>query len=186
MFAIVDIETTGGYAAANRITEIAIVLHNGKEMEGSYQTLVNPEMPIQKYVQRLTGITDKMVVSAPTFSTLAPQIFNLLKGRIFVAHNVGFDYSFVKLQLQQEGFNLDITKLCTIKLARKIFPNLLRYGLGNVCRELNIHNDDRHRAIGDALATSKLFELLVQYDQNNELMKMMKQAKVAAIKNIKT
>ena len=124
MFAIVDIETTGGHASANGITEIAIVLHNGKEIEGKYQTLVNPLMPIQKYVQSLTGITDEMVSKAPLFSTVAPQIYNLLKDRVFVAHNVNFDYSFVKHQLQQEGFELDIAKLCTIRLARKIFPGL--------------------------------------------------------------
>ena len=178
MFAIVDIETTGGHASANGITEIAIVLHNGKEVEGKYQTLINPQMPIQKYVQSLTGITDAMVAKAPLFSLVAPKIFNLLKDRVFVAHNVNFDYSFVKHQLQQEGFDLDIAKLCTIRLSRKIFPGLPKYGLGSLCREFDISNDDRHRAMGDALATSQLFVLLLQNDKSGELKKMMKRRTV--------
>jgi DNA polymerase-3 subunit epsilon len=178
MFAIVDIETTGGHASANGITEIAIVLHNGKEVEGRFETLVNPQMPIQKYVQSLTGITDAMVAKAPPFSSLAEKIFNLLKDRVFVAHNVNFDYSFVKHQLQQEGFVLDAAKLCTIRLSRKIFPGLPKYGLGSLCREFNISNDDRHRAMGDALATTQLFELLLQHDKTGELKKMMKRRTV--------
>lgn len=178
MFAIVDIETTGGHASANGITEIAIVLHNGKEIEGKFQTLVNPLMPIQKYVQSLTGITDAMVSEAPLFSAVAPQIYNLLKDRVFVAHNVNFDYSFVKHQLQLEGFDLDVAKLCTIRLSRKIFPGLPKYGLATVCRELNIGITDRHRAAGDALATSKLFELLMENDKSGELKKMMRKRTV--------
>ena len=174
MFAIVDIETTGGHAGANNITEIAIVLHNGFEVEGKYSTLVNPCMPIQKYVQGLTGITDAMVATAPKFEQLADNIFNLLKDRIFVAHNVNFDYSFVKLQLAQAGFELVTPKLCTIRLTKKIFPGLPKYGLGTVCRELNINVNDRHRASGDALATAELFSLLVKHDKSGELTKMVK------------
>ncbi len=174
MFAIVDIETTGGHAGANNITEIAIVLHNGQEVEGKFSTLVNPGMPIQKYVQALTGITDSMVASAPIFEHLAPNIYNLLKDRIFIAHNVNFDYSFVKHELAAAGFELTTQKLCTIRLAKKIFPNLPKYGLGTVCRELNITITDRHRATGDALATAELFGLLVKHDNSGELEKMMK------------
>ena len=174
MFAVVDIETTGGHANANNITEIAIVLHNGKEIEGKYTTLVNPCMPIQRYVQGLTGITDAMVSVAPKFDDLAENIYNLLKDRIFVAHNVNFDYSFVKHQLAQSGFNLTTNKLCTIRLTRKIFPDLPKYGLGTVCRELKIDLNDRHRAAGDAMATAHLFKLLIDNDTSGELKKMIK------------
>lgn len=174
MFAIVDIETTGGHAGANNITEIAIVLHNGQTAEGKYSTLVNPGRPIQKYVQALTGITDDMVATAPRFERLAENIFNLLKDRVFIAHNVNFDYSFVKHELAEAGFDLTTHKLCTIRLAKKIFPNLPKYGLGTVCRELNITITDRHRATGDALATAELFSLLVKHDTTGELQKMMK------------
>jgi DNA polymerase-3 subunit epsilon len=174
MFAIIDIETTGGHSTYNGITEIAIVLHNGNEVEGKFQTLVNPQMPIQRYVQSLTGITDAMVAAAPTFEKVAPQIYNLLKDRIFIAHNVNFDYAFVKQHLKEAGFEFNQPKLCTIRLSRKIFPGLPKYGLESLCRELNIPNKQRHRAAGDAIATTQLFELLLKHDQSGELSKMMK------------
>ena len=174
MFAVVDIETTGGHANANGITEIAIVLHNGKEIEGKFTTLINPCMPIQRYVQGLTGITDAMVAVAPKFDALAENIYNLLKDRIFVAHNVNFDYSFVKHHLAKAGFDLTTHKLCTIRLARKIFPDLPKYGLATVCRELKIELNDRHRAAGDAIATAHLFKMLIDNDTSGELQKMVK------------
>lgn len=174
MFAIVDIETTGGYASANGITEIAIVLHNGNEIEGKFATLINPNMPIPRYVQGLTGITDDMVATAPQFSSVAANIFNLLKDRVFVAHNVNFDYSFVKHHLGVHGFELDVPKLCTIRSSRKIFPGYRKYGLESICRELNIEISDRHRAMGDAFATTKLLELLIANDKVGDIKKMMK------------
>jgi len=174
MFAIVDIETTGGHASANGITEVAILLHNGHEVEGRFETLINPEMPIQPYVQSLTGITDNMVASAPVFGQVAEKIFNLLKNRVFVAHNVNFDYSFVRHHLLGAGYELDVQKLCTIRLSRRIFPGFRRYGLGSICSELNIPISDRHRAAGDAIATARLFELLLLNDKTGELSKLMK------------
>ena len=174
MFAIVDIETTGGQVGANNITEIAIVLYNGIEVEGKFSTLVNPCIPIQKYVQSLTGITDAMVATAPKFTQLAPNIFNLLKDRIFVAHNVSFDYPIVQQELALSGLNLNTNKLCTIKLAKKIFPGLPKYGLGTLCRELNISLKGHHRASDDALATAELFSILIRHDKSGELQKMLK------------
>jgi len=174
MFAIIDIETTGGYASANGITEIAIVLHNGKEVEGKFATLVNPNQAIPRYVQGLTGITDEMVSTAPQFSSVAENIFNLIKDRIFVAHNVNFDYSFVKWHLGKAGFELNSQKLCTIRSSRKIFPGYRKYGLESICRELDIQINDRHRAMGDAWATTKLLELLIANDKQGEITKMMK------------
>ncbi len=174
MFAIVDIETTGGQVGANNITEIAIVLYNGNEIEGKFATLVNPCLPIQKYVQTLTGITDEMVASAPLFEQLAPNIFNLLKDRIFVAHNVSFDYPIVKQQLASAGFNLGTHKICTIKYAKKIFPGLPKYGLGTLCQELNIKLKGHHRASDDALATAELFSILMRHDSTGELQRMLK------------
>lgn len=174
MFAVVDIETTGGYASANGITEIAIVLHNGHEVEGKYETLVNPNMSIPRYVQSLTGITDAMVAQAPQFAMVAPHIYNLLKDRIFVAHNVNFDYSFVKHHLQVAGYDLNVPKLCTIRSARKIFPGLPKYGLGHICQTLDISIENRHRAAGDAIATSQLLSLLIANDTSGDIAKMMK------------
>lgn len=166
-FAIVDIETTGGFPQQHGITEIAIVLHNGTEVEGKYETLVNPHQLIPPFVVNMTGITDAMVAAAPDFETVAPNIYNLLKDRVFVAHNVNFDFSFVKHHLQQAGFHLQTPKLCTIRLSRKVFPGFRKYGLGHLCRELGIGIENRHRAYGDALATSRVLDLVLQ---NNGLL----------------
>ncbi|MFY7965932.1 MAG: exonuclease domain-containing protein [Chitinophagaceae bacterium] len=177
MYAIVDIETTGGYAAQNCITEIAIILHNGTEIEGNYQTLINPERPIQKYVQGMTGITDAMVAVAPKFEEVAANIYNLLTDRIFVAHNVNFDYSFVKQHLKTAGYDIDLPKICTIKMARKFFPGLPKYGLASLCHHFNIANNARHRAYGDAKATTELLMLLLAKDKSGEMAKLGKKRK---------
>ncbi len=175
MYAIVDIETTGGHASANGITEIAIILHDGKKMEGRYSTLINPMMPIPRYVSSLTGINDAMVASAPLFEEVAENIHRLLKDRIFVAHNVNFDYSFIRHQLNAAGYPVDLRKLCTVRMGRKIFKGLQSYSLGNFCRALDIPIENRHRASGDAEATMLLFEKLLAADSGGEMQKMLKQ-----------
>jgi DNA polymerase-3 subunit epsilon len=161
VYAIVDIETTGNHANGNGITEIAIILHNGKEIDGKFQTLINPESPIPPYVSSLTGIYNYMVADAPLFSQVAANIHQLLKGRIFVAHNVNFDYSFLKSHLKDVGYDWNAKKLCTIRMAKKTFPGLKRYGLGALCDHFGIDNEQRHRATGDALATTTLFEMII-------------------------
>lgn len=161
-YAIVDIETTGGFPQQHGITEIAIVLHNGTEIEGRYETLVNPHQPIPPFIINMTGITNAMVAAAPSFAEVAPQIFNLLKNRVFVAHNVNFDFSFVKHHLQLSGFDLSVPKLCTIRLSRKVFPGLPKYGLGHLCRQLGIQIQNRHRASGDAVATTAVLDLVLK------------------------
>ena len=170
-FAIVDIETTGGFPEQHGMTEIAIVLHNGTEVEGRYETLINPHQPIPPYIANMTGISDKMVAAAPSFNEVAPHIFNLLQDRIFVAHNVNFDHSFVKHHLQKAGFQLNVSKLCTIRLARKVFPGFKKYGLGHLCRELDITITNRHRAGGDAIATAEILNLVLQ----NNGMRLIKE-----------
>lgn len=162
MYAIVDIETTGGYAANNAITEVAIVLHNGHEVEGRFQTLINPNQKIPVYISALTGITQQMVAEAPGFQQVAGQLAKLLEGRIFVAHNVNFDYSFLKHQFELAGYEFNCRKLCTVRLGRAVFPGLTSYSLGNLCRQLDIPIHDRHRAGGDATATALLFECLLK------------------------
>ncbi len=161
MFAIVDIETTGSHANGNGITEIAIILHNGKEVEGKFQTLINPQAPIPRFVSTLTGIYNHMLVNAPLFPDVAPNIYELLKGRIFVAHNVNFDYSFLRSQLKGAGYDWQARKLCTIRMVKKTFPGLRRYGLDHLCDHFGIANAQRHRAAGDAQATATLFEMVL-------------------------
>ena len=111
LYAIVDIETTGSYASGNGITEIAIAVHDGNQVINFYETLVNPHQPIPYFIQSLTGITNDMVVKAPSFKEVAGQIHELLQDKVFVAHNVNFDYSFVKHHLQDAGYTLEEKKL---------------------------------------------------------------------------
>ena len=161
MYSIVDIETTGGLAAENAITEIAILQHDGERVVKEYQTLINPRQPITPYVVRLTGISNAMVASAPVFEEVAEQVFSLLHNRIFVAHNVGFDHTYINLQLQACGLQLNTPKLCTVQMSRKFIPGMESYSLGRLCRSLGIGLEDRHRAMGDARATALLFDRLL-------------------------
>jgi len=176
MYAIVDIETTGGYASANGITEIAICIHNGKKIVDKYVTLINPGKEIPVYITALTGISNEMVENAPAFKEVAADIYHLLSGKIFVAHNVNFDYSFVRYHLASAGYELNCSKLCTVRLSRKIYPGLHSYSLGKICQHLGIENKSHHRAMGDAEATTKLFSLLLQNDNENHITKALKQS----------
>jgi DNA polymerase-3 subunit epsilon len=161
-FAVVDIETTGGMPQSHGITEIAIVIHNGVEVTGKYVTLINPRQRIPPFIVNMTGISDAMVANAPLFEEVAPEIYNLLNGRIFVAHNVSFDYSFVHYLLGKAGFQWSAPKLCTIKLSRRVFPGLAKYGLGSLTRDLGIRIEGRHRAWGDAAATAQVLTMAIQ------------------------
>ncbi|HVW96922.1 MAG TPA: exonuclease domain-containing protein [Mucilaginibacter sp.] len=175
MYAIVDIETTGGHASANGITEIAICIHNGKKVTERYSTLVNPKREIPIYISALTGITNEMVLDAPVFDDIAHDVYHLLNNKIFVAHNVNFDFSFVRHHLAASGYELQCNKLCTVRLGRKIMPGLPSYSLGKLCRHLDIQNESRHRAAGDAEATAQLFSLLLQKDVNDHISQALKQ-----------
>lgn len=175
MYAIVDIETTGGHASANGITEIAICIHNGKKVVERYSTLVNPGRDIPIYISALTGITNDMVQKAPPFEDVAHDVYHLLNNNIFVAHNVNFDFSFVRHHLAAAGYELRCNKLCTVRLGRKIMPGLPSYSLGKLCRHLNISNESRHRAAGDAEATAQLFSLLLQKDTSEHIKSALKQ-----------
>ena len=153
MYAIVDIETTGGYAAANGIIEISIKIFDGREIVEEFETLINPYQAIPKYIQAFTGITNEMVQDAPGFEEVAEKVFTYLQGNIFVAHNVNFDYSFIKSHLEYYGYSFTAKKICTVRLARQIFPGYPSYSLGNLCTSLGIDLTNRHRAGGDAAAT---------------------------------
>jgi len=173
MYAIVDIETTGGYAAANGITEISIYIFDGKKVVEKFETLINPGQPIPRYIQAFTGINDEMVAKAPKFEVVAEKIYSLLHDKIFIAHNVNFDYSFVKAHLNESGFDLNSKKLCTVRLSRKIFPGFPSYSLGNLCHSLGITINERHRAGGDTEATVKVFQLLLQNDKEQHIQKSL-------------
>jgi DNA polymerase-3 subunit epsilon len=176
MYAIVDIETTGGYAAAYGITEIAVFLHDGKKVVKHFETLIHPQQSIPRYITALTGIDNSMVANAPAFEEIAEVLFELLNDNIFIAHNVNFDYSFIKHHLKAAGFELTAKKLCTVRLGRKIFPGLPSYSLGNLCRSLELPIDNRHRAGGDAKATVKLFEHYLANGADTHIDQMLKKS----------
>ena len=174
MYAIVDIETTGGHASANGITEVAICIHDGMQITHRYSTLINPGKDIPVYIRALTGISNEMVADAPPFKQVAHEIYQLLHDKIFVAHNVNFDYSFLRYHLVESGYELNTNKLCTVRLGRKIIPGLPSYSLGKLCHSLGITNESRHRAGGDADATARLFSLLLERDTNKHISASLK------------
>jgi len=174
MYAIVDIETTGGYAENHRITEIAVYHHDGVQITDSFHTLVNPGRNIPFYITGLTGITTEMVLSAPAFHEVAPELYRRLEGKVFVAHNAHFDYSFIKKEFEQAGLNWQARKLCTVRLSRKIIPGLRSYSLGSLAESLGIKIPNRHRAGGDAEATTRIFDELLQRDRDGYILKTLK------------
>ncbi|MCL3779434.1 3'-5' exonuclease [Prolixibacteraceae bacterium JC049] len=169
MYSIIDIETTGNSALnGGKITEVAIYNHNGVEIIDSFSTLINPEINIPWYITNLTGIDNSMVADAPKFYQVAKKIVEMTAGNIFVAHNVNFDYQFIKQEFKSLGYEYNRNKLCTVQLSRKIIPGHRSYSLGKLCDDLNIKIDGRHRAAGDALATVQLFELLMKTKNESE------------------
>jgi DNA polymerase III subunit epsilon len=174
MYAIVDIETTGGYAEHHRITEIAIYHHNGIQITDSYHTLINPGRNIPHYITGLTGITGEMVGAAPSFKSVAEEVFRWLDGKVFVAHNAHFDYSFLRNEFEQAGLTWNSKKLCTVRLTRKIIPGLRSYSLGSIAASLGIVIENRHRAGGDASATVKIFDELLRRDNDCYIAKTLK------------
>lgn len=172
-YAIVDIETTGGYASDNSITEIAIRIFNGAEVIDSFGTLIKPGHNIPLYITALTGIDEDMVCDSPAFEQVADKVYSLLEGRVFVAHNVNFDYSFLKLHLEEAGYKYAAPRLCTVRMARKLKPGLGSYSLGNLCDSLGIAIENRHRAGGDVDATVTLFSKLLAWDTEGAITAML-------------
>jgi DNA polymerase III subunit epsilon len=164
VFAIIDIETCGGKFEfrKGRITEICIVRHDGLAVVDVFTTLINPECQIIPYFTKITGITNDMVADAPKFHEVAQKILELTEGCVFVAHNVSFDYSFIRDEFHSLGYTYKRETLCTVRLSRKLIPGKISYSLGHLCAALGIEIFGRHRAEGDAVATAQLFELLLR------------------------
>jgi len=158
-YAVVDVETTGGTRGwgEDRITEVAIVHVDDGIVGASYETLVNPGRPIPPRIQGFTGITDRMVASAPWFEAVAPQILDLLRGRVFVAHNARFDWGMIRRELLVAGEDApDVERLCTVRMARRLLPRLRSHGLDSLSAHYGIRIRARHRALGDAFGTAEL------------------------------
>ncbi len=173
MFAIIDIETCGGKFnyQKGRITEICIIVHDGLVVVDKFTTLINPECYISPYYTGITNITNDMVRDAPKFHEVAKKIIEMTENCVFVAHNVGFDYNFVKDEFASLGYKYQRETLCTVRLSRKLIPGRISYSLGHLCASLGIEIFGRHRAEGDAVATAQLFDLLIQLKNQNPLYK---------------
>ena len=169
MYCIIDIETNGGNKKNGKITEIAILVHDGTKIIRSFSSLINPECDIPLHITELTGINNRMVSTAPKFHEVAKTIVELTAGKIFIAHNVTFDYNYIQEEFKRLGYEYTRKTLCTVKLGRKYLPGHNSYSLGNICRDLNITIEGRHRAEGDALATVKLFEYILKKQNESGL-----------------
>ncbi|WP_430907809.1 exonuclease domain-containing protein [Maribacter sp. 2-571] len=171
MYAILDIETTGGKFNEEGITEIAIHKFDGHETVDQFISLVNPEKPIQPFVVNLTGINNKMLRTAPKFHEVAKRIVEITEGTTLVAHNAQFDYRILRTEFRRLGYQFERKTICTVDLSKKLIPEAESHSLGKLVRSLGIAVSDRHRANGDALATLELFKLLLAKDVDKTIIK---------------
>ena len=171
MYAILDIETTGGQFNEEGITEIAIYKFDGHEIVDQFISLVNPEIPIQPFVVKLTGINNAMLRSAPKFFEVAKRIIEMTNDCVLVAHNADFDYRILRTEFRRLGYDFNIKTLCTVELSKRLLPEQTSHSLGKLVRALGIPMADRHRASGDAMATVKLFKMLLDKDLTKEIVK---------------
>jgi len=171
MYAILDIETTGGKYNEEGITEIAIHKFDGRKVVDKFISLINPEKEIQPFVVNLTGINNKMLRTAPKFHEVAKRIVEITQDTILVAHNAQFDYRILRTEFRRVGYNYERKTLCTVDLSKRLIPEAESHSLGKLVRSLGLPVSDRHRANGDALATLKLFKLLLAKDTGKTIVK---------------
>lgn len=170
MYAILDIETTGGKYNEEGITEIAIYRFDGHKVVDQFSSLINPERPIQPFVANLTGINNEMLRQAPKFYEVAKRIIEITDGCVMVAHNALFDNRILTTEFDRLGYPFERETLCTVELAKKLIPDMPSYSLGKLVRSLGIPLSDRHRAQGDAKATVALFKMLLAKDTSKEII----------------
>jgi DNA polymerase III subunit epsilon len=170
LYAILDIETTGGQFNEEGITEIAIYKFDGHQIVDQFISLVNPEIPIQPFVVKLTGINNAMLRSAPKFHEVAKRIVEITTDCVLVAHNADFDYRILRTEFRRLGYDFNTKTLCTVELSKKLLPEQTSHSLGKLVRALGIPMADRHRASGDAMATVKLFKMLLDKDVEKEII----------------
>jgi len=171
LYAILDIESTGGKFNEEGITEIAIYKFDGHEIVDQFISLINPEREIQPFVVNLTGINSGMLKNAPKFYEVAKRIVEITEGCVIVAHNANFDNRILTTEFRRLGFAFERKTLCTVELSKKLIPDLASYKLGKLCHSLGIPLSSRHRADGDAIATVQLFKLLLNKDVDKEIVK---------------
>ena len=170
MYTIIDLETTGGKYNEEGITEIAILKHDGEKIVDKFVSLMNPERRIQSYVSRLTGIDTELVLFAPKFHQLAKRIVEITENTTIVAHNAAFDYRMLQTEFRRLGYEFERPTLCTVQLSKRLLPGMDSYNLGKLVKQLGIPLNGRHRAEGDAQATVKLFEILLNKDTSKNII----------------
>ena len=171
MYTIIDIESTGGKFNEESIIEVAAYRFDGTSIKDQFISLVNPQRDIHPYVEKLTGITSKMVKTAPKFHEIAKRIVEITSDSILVAHNAQFDYRILQLEFKRLGYEFSMKSLCTVILSQELLPDQESYKLGRLSRSLGIPLKDRHRASGDALATVELFKILMEKDTKQDIIK---------------
>ena len=171
MYAIIDIETTGGKFDSESITEIAILKYDGEKILDQFSSLVNPEKEIDSFVKKLTGINNQMLKNAPKFFNIAKRIINITDDCVLVAHNASFDYRVLKTEFRRLGYNYNKKTICTVNLSKKLIPNKNSYSLGKLTKNLGIPLKRNHRALDDAIATFNLFKLLQDHDLEKKILK---------------
>ena len=171
MYTIVDLEATGGKFNEESIIEIAIYKFDGVSITDQFMSLVNPEKEIHPYVEKLTGISSKMLKTAPKFHEIAKRVIEITSDSVLVAHNAQFDYRILQLEFKRLGFDFSMKSICTVILSQELLPNQESYKLGRLSRSLGIPIKDRHRASGDALATVELFKILLEKDVKQEIIR---------------
>lgn len=156
-FTVVDLEATGSRRGADRIIEVGIVRVERGQIVSRYESLVNPLRTIPRWIRGLTGIEESMLQDAPRFHQVAPRILDLLSDSVFVAHNVDFDYPFLRYQLHEAGYRPDPwPQLCTVRLSRRLHPEWGAFRLGAVAARLEVDHESQHRAVADAHATARV------------------------------
>ncbi len=171
MYTIVDLEATGGKFNEESIIEIAIYKFDGVSITDQFISLVNPEKEIHPYVEKLTGISSKMLKTAPRFHEIAKRVIEITSDSVLVAHNAQFDYRILQLEFKRLGFDFSMKSICTVILSQELLPEQESYKLGRLSRSLGIPIKDRHRASGDALATVELFKILLEKDVKQEIIR---------------
>ncbi len=178
-FAIIDIETTGGSPRTDKITEIGVVIHDGREIRETFQTLIYPERSIPAFITRITGISDEMVADAPRFYEVARKLVELTEDTVFVAHNARFDYGFFVEEFRRLGFTFTRKTLCTVQMSRKAFPGLPSYSLKNLVRHFDIPLVKHHRALDDAMAAARIFERVLCSDYYTRVQPVLSRKSLA-------
>ena len=158
--AIVDLETTGGHITRDRITEVGVILIDGAQVE-RFDMLVNPGQPIPPFIEQITGISNAMVADAAPFVAIAEDLQAKLQGRLLIAHNVRFDYGFLKNEFKRLGMAFRSEVLCSVKLSRLLYPQYFKHSLESIIARHGINQTERHRALADADALYQFLQLAI-------------------------